>query len=232
MKMLRKHLTDEVEKEGSSNIPSILPTKSIKRPDESRITDRISPKIDSSYSRGNSKTELKSPNLNDSKLSTLNHSPDNESVQSMPSPSQFLTVNKILFSIKAQLPEEYANQVKPKDTFADIEEGICNQTSEYPSTKHPATPPQFVEASKLVSAIKSKLEYKNSSKDGNQCIMHQSANERLQVFRASLSHEASFENKSEPEDPVQNSHSVVSFKRKWTDENMEVDEVKPVSVIG
>lgn len=91
--------------------------------------------------------------------------------------------------MKAQLPEEYCSKPKQKDTFADIEEGICNQTAEYPFMKHPATPPQFSEASKLVSAIKSKLSYKVSSKE-TPVKTFSSAKERLEALRTRLSNEA------------------------------------------
>lgn len=87
--------------------------------------------------------------------------------------------------MKAQLPEEYSNKSVQKDTFADIEQGICNQTAEYPFMKHPATPPQFSEASKLVSAIKSKLGYK--LKD---IKTFGSAKDRMESLRADLSNEA------------------------------------------
>lgn len=53
----------------------------------------------------------------------LSQSPNSDSVQSIPSPSQFLAANKIISSMKAQLPEEYCSKSKQKDTFADIEQG-------------------------------------------------------------------------------------------------------------
>lgn len=87
--------------------------------------------------------------------------------------------------MKAQLPEEYCNKMKQKDTFADIEQGIYQQTAEYPSLKHPATPPQFSEASKLVSAIKSKLSYKVPYKD-TPVKTFMSAKERMEALRSSL----------------------------------------------
>ncbi|XP_063822955.1 transcriptional protein SWT1 [Ostrinia nubilalis] len=134
------------------------------------------------------KTELKSPNTNDSKCSTNTQSPSSDSFQSIPSPSQFFAANKIISSMKAQLPEEYCNKPKQKDTFADIEEGICNQTAEYPFMKHPATPPQFSEASKLVSAIKSKLSYKVASKE-TPIKTFSSAKDRMEALRSRLSNE-------------------------------------------
>lgn len=85
------------------------------------------------------------------------HDPS-DSAQAALSPSQFLAANKIIYAMKAQLPDRDA--IKPKNAFADIEEGINNQTTEYPFMKHPATPPQFSEASKLMSAINSKLSYR------------------------------------------------------------------------
>lgn len=123
--------------------------------------------------------------LHESKVSTT-HSPSSDSIQSVPSPSQFFAANKIISSMKAQLPEEYCNKTKQKDTFADIEQGIYNQAAEYPSLKHPATPPQFSEASKLVSAIKSKLSYKVPYKDTT-VKTFTSAKNRMEAFRNSLS---------------------------------------------
>ncbi|XP_041988493.1 transcriptional protein SWT1 isoform X2 [Aricia agestis] len=129
------------------------------------------------------KAEHKSP-TNESKSG---QSPGNESVHSIPSPSQFFAANKIISSMKAQLPDEYFNTDRQKDTFADIEKGICNQVPEYPSLKHPATPPQFSEASKLMSAIKSKLSYKASPRDNEKSFM--SAKDRMEKLRANLSSE-------------------------------------------
>ncbi|XP_026314774.1 transcriptional protein SWT1 isoform X2 [Hyposmocoma kahamanoa] len=126
--------------------------------------------------------------LNESKVSTT-QSPSSDSIQSAPSPSQFFAANKIISSMKAQLPEEYCNKTKQKDTFADIEQGICNQTAEYPSLKHPATPPQFSEASKLVSAIKSKLSYKVPYKD-TPVKTFMSAKDRMEALRNRLSNDA------------------------------------------
>ncbi|CAH0714665.1 unnamed protein product, partial [Brenthis ino] len=139
---------------------------------------KISPKSNEAQKR----SERRSPNLNDSRST---QSPNSDSLQSIPSPSQFFAANKIISSMKAQLPEEYCCKEKQKDTFADIEKGICSQTTEYPFSKHPATPPQFSEASKLVSAIKSKLAYKvSSSKDVK---TYSSAKERMETLRTSLS---------------------------------------------
>lgn len=84
-----------------------------------------------------------------------------ESIISTTALSQFFTANKIIYSMKAQLPDRDSR--KPKDAFADIEEGINNQTTENPFMKHPATPSQFSEARKLISAINSKLSYRKEA---------------------------------------------------------------------
>ncbi|XP_075974444.1 uncharacterized protein LOC142975475 [Anticarsia gemmatalis] len=139
------------------------------------------------------KTENKSPNVTEPKCTTT-QSPSSDSLQSIPSPSQFFAANKIISSMKAQLPEEYCDKMKQKDTFADIEQGICNQTSEYPYMKHPATPPQFSEASKLVSAIKSKL---NKVSKDTTVATFQSANERMTALRTSLSNDVMDTNENE-----------------------------------
>ncbi|OWR41283.1 putative ubiquitin-protein ligase BRE1 [Danaus plexippus plexippus] len=156
------------------------------REEDLNLKKKVSPKTNNETPQKSQRSEQKSPSLNDSKST---QSPSSDSSQSMPSPSQFFAANKIISSMKAQLPEEYCNKEKQKDTFADIEKGICSQTTEYPFSKHPATPPQFSEASKLVSAIKSKLAYKgSSSKEGLKTFP--SANARLEVLRANLSMEA------------------------------------------
>lgn len=129
---------------------------------------------------------LESP-LHEPKVSTI-QSPSSDSIQSIPSPSQFFAANKIISSMKAQLPEEYCNKTKQKDTFADIEQGIYNKTAEYSPLKHPATPPQFSEASKLVSAIKSKLSYKIPYKD-TPVKSFTSAKERMEALRNRLSND-------------------------------------------
>lgn len=138
---------------------------------------KISPKFNESHKRNDN-----SPSFNDSKST---QSPSSDSLQSIPSPSQFFAANKIISSMKAQLPEEYCSKEKQKDTFADIEKGICSQTTEYPYSKHPATPPQFSEASKLMSAIKSKLAYKGST--SKEVKQFSSAKERMENLRMSLS---------------------------------------------
>lgn len=125
--------------------------------------------------------------------------------------------------MKAQLPEEYCNKAKPKDTFADIEEGICNQTAEYPFMKHPATPPQFSEASKLVSAIKSKLSYKGSTKDNIESFS--SAKDRMESLRTRLSIEA-MDTKEIVDPDFLNSIELP----KYPNEAMEVEECKEVCI--
>ncbi|KAJ2950257.1 hypothetical protein O0L34_g11620 [Tuta absoluta] len=148
---------------------------------------RISPKATQTETQAKTPRDLKSPHLNESKCST-SQSPSSDSVPSIPSPSQFFAANKIICSMKAQLPEEYSSKVKPIDTFAAIEEGICNQITEYPYMKHPATPPQFSEASKLLSAIKSKLSGRVSCKDLN-LKTFTSAKERMENLRSRLSND-------------------------------------------
>lgn len=162
------------------------------------------------------KIENKSPTVNDNRCTT-SQSPSSDSLQSIPSPSQFFAANKIISSMKAQLPEEYCDKTKPKDTFADIEHGICNQTSEYPYMKHPATPPQFSEASKLVSAIKSKLT-KVAVKEAN-LRTFVSASERMEALRTSLENEL-MEIESEP---IALSNSVSKEIMKTATEAMDVD---------
>ncbi|XP_063377833.1 transcriptional protein SWT1 [Cydia fagiglandana] len=149
---------------------------------------RISPKVIPQTETHHKVPELKSP-ISEAKCPTT-HSPGSDSLQSIPSPSQFLAANKILSSMKAQLPEEYNNKSVQKDTFADIEQGICNQTADYPFMKHPATPPQFSEASKLMSAIKSKLSYKMKDEPVVPVKTFSSAKERLETLRNDLSNEA------------------------------------------
>lgn len=98
--------------------------------------------------------------------------------------------------------------------------GICNQTPEYPFSKHPATPPQFSEASKLVSAIKSKLAYKVSS--SKEVKPYPSAKDRMQSLRARLSSESdregsSFLNRSNELDP-----RIKHFEAMDVEESIEV----------
>lgn len=172
------------------------------------------------------RSEQKSPNMNESKCTITSQSPSSDSLQSTPSPSQFFAANKILSSMKAQLPEEYNMKEKQKDTFADIEQGICNQTPEYPFNKHPATPPQFSEANKLVSAIKSKLTYKLSVPEEGSVVTFSNANERMEVLRRSLTETTdkpefvNFTKTPEKMEPTENIDK--------SPEAMEVEEVKEV----
>ncbi|CAG9785821.1 unnamed protein product [Diatraea saccharalis] len=182
LSQLRAQLEADCNKNDTSQEKS--PSKSLKR----------SPTHIDYYSKI-PRLELKSPNLNESKCSTTTQSPSSDSLQSIPSPSQFLAANKIISSMKAQLPEEYSDKVRQKSTFADIEEGINKQTPEYPFMKHPATPPQFSEASKLMSAIKSKLSYKGSVND-TPVKSFRSAKDRMEALRTRLSDEASTESHS------------------------------------
>lgn len=183
---------------------------------------KVSPKTPQTETKL-SKLELKSPNFNESKCSTT-QSPSSDSIQSIPSPSQFFAANKIIYSMKAQLPEEYSNKAKPKDTFADIEEGICNQTAEYPFMKHPATPPQFSEASKLVSAIKSKLSYKGYTKDNLRTFS--TAKDRMEALRTRLSSEA-MDTKEIVDEDFLNSIELP----KYPNEAMEIEECKEVGIL-
>ncbi|KAI5642748.1 PIN domain-containing protein [Phthorimaea operculella] len=181
---------------------------------------KISPKA--SQSETQAKTpNIKSPNLNESKCST-SQSPSSDSGPSIPSPSQFFAANKIICSMKAQLPEEYSSRIKPIDTFAAIEEGICNQITEYPYMKHPATPPQFSEASKLLSAIKSKLSGKVSCRDLN-LKTFTSAKERMENLRSRLSNETENEVCKE----ITNEEYLSNIELPPT-EDMEVEECKEI----
>lgn len=167
---LRTRLSSEAQQED-------LEKSSLKRSHDGAQSVQETPqKLARTDQRSQTATETKS---------TISQSPSSDSLQSMPSPSQFFAANKIISSMKAQLPEQYCNEVKPKDAFADIEQGISNQTAEYPQIKHPATPPQFYQASKLVSAIKSKLSYKLSKETSVQEFS--TAKERMEVLRARLS---------------------------------------------
>lgn len=178
LSQLRARLSSEAQKEEAANLDR----------SPSKTKQRISPTATQTENQAKTaKQELKSPIANESKCSTT-QSPSSDSFQSIPSPSQFFAANKIISSMKAQLPEEYCSIQRQKDTFADIEQGICNQTADYPYMKHPATPPQFSEASKLVSAIKSKLSYKVSSKD-TPVKAFSSAKDRMEALRTRLSNE-------------------------------------------
>ncbi|XP_023933787.2 transcriptional protein SWT1 [Bicyclus anynana] len=194
---LRSSLNSEVKKEECS--------------DTSQSKNKVSPKNET-----HQRSKIECP-MNESKST---HSPSSDSLQSIPSPSQFLAANKIISSMKAQLPEEYCSKEKQKDMFADIEKGINSQTTEYPFSKHPATPPQFSEASKLVSAIKSKLAYKvSSSKDSKP---YTSAKDRMESLRSSLSLEA----EREEEDSFLYQSNKLDPKKQ--DEAMEVEEIREV----
>ncbi|RVE54722.1 hypothetical protein evm_000489 [Chilo suppressalis] len=181
---LRAQLESDAKKDESVDQS---PVKTLKRSPTSSQTEPLA-KIQ--------RTELKSPNLSESKCSTTTQSPSSDSLQSIPSPSQFLAANKIISSMKAQLPEEFSDKLRNKNTFADIEEGINKQTPEYPFMKHPATPPQFSEASKLVSAIKSKLSYKGSVNNETPVKTFTSAKDRMEALRTRLSNEASSDSSS------------------------------------
>ncbi|KAH9639968.1 hypothetical protein HF086_008063 [Spodoptera exigua] len=183
LSQLRARLSLEAQDE-STNSTDQSPSKAVK----SSPTTATTPKPATETKPP--KVENKSPNVTENKCTT-SQSPSSDSLQSIPSPSQFFAANKIICSMKAQLPEDaYCDNPKPKDTFADIEQGICNQTSEYPYMKHPSTPPQFSQASKLLSAIKSKLTKVAVSKDGScqeTVETYASASERMEKLRASLS---------------------------------------------
>lgn len=201
-----KHANDQLSRPSPKYTPSkqqTTPTKNIASNRLSHLRAQLdlevqhsrTEDIDKSYAKvarsspkpipTETKTSKSESPSSESKVSTT-QSPSSDSIQSVPSPSQFFAANKIISSMKAQLPEKYCNKTIQKDTFADIEQGIYNQTAEYSSLKHPATPPQFSEASKLVSAIKSKLSYKVPYKD-TPVNTFMSANERMEAFRCKLS---------------------------------------------
>lgn len=203
---LRSRLSSDVHDDSSSNSNDKSPVKK----------QKISPKPLPPEQKTN-KTENKSPNVNEARCSATSQSPSSDSLQSIPSPSQFFAANKIISSMKAQLPEEYcdrSDKMKPKDTFADIEEGICNQTSEYPYSKHLATPPQFSEASKLVSAIKSKLT-KAVPKEVD-VTSYSTANDRMAALRTSLNNESMETNENENSMNLRNDEKIAT-------EAMDVD---------
>uniref|UniRef100_A0A2A4K8H4 WW domain-containing protein n=1 Tax=Heliothis virescens TaxID=7102 RepID=A0A2A4K8H4_HELVI len=202
LSQLRSRLSAEAQ-DDSSNSNDKSPVKH---------KQKISPKPAATETK-TSRTETKSPTVTENKCNT-SQSPSSDSLQSVPSPSQFFAANKIISSMKAQLPEEYCDKTKPKDTFADIEHGICNQTSEYPYLKHPATPPQFSEASKLVSAIKSKL----TKVAGSDIQTFSSASDRMEALRKSLGTDLM---DTEGESLVLS--NIVSKETKCVSEAMEVD---------
>lgn len=106
LSQLRNTLNSEVQNQQEENAEA------------SPAKNKISPKNDT---LNRSKPERKSP-LNESKT---NQSPSDSLHSEIQSPSQFFAANKIISSMKAQLPEEYCSKEKPKDTFAEIEEGMC-----------------------------------------------------------------------------------------------------------
>ncbi|CAH0702205.1 unnamed protein product [Spodoptera exigua] len=222
LSQLRARLSLEAQDE-STNSTDQSPSKAVK----SSPTTATTPKPATETKPP--KVENKSPNVTENKCTT-SQSPSSDSLQSIPSPSQFFAANKIICSMKAQLPEDaYCDNPKPKDTFADIEQGICNQTSEYPYMKHPSTPPQFSQASQLLSAIKSKLTKVAVSKDGScqeTVETYASASERMEKLRASLSSDL-MEIES---DPLVLSSSV-SIEKNCSSEGMDVDlkEIKQVA---
>ncbi|XP_014369204.2 transcriptional protein SWT1 [Papilio machaon] len=171
---LRTQLALELEQEKKGNINRNCEPKN----------EKLSQTSKAETPTKSQRSELNSPNFNESNC-TITSQVSNDS--SSLSPSQFFAANKIISAMKAQLPEEYDNRVVQKDTFADIEQGICNKITGYPSNVHPSTPPQFSQADKLLSAIKTKLAYKMPIKErsDNSC----STSDRMQMLRR-LSNEA------------------------------------------
>ncbi|KPJ06878.1 Transcriptional protein SWT1 [Papilio machaon] len=165
---LRTQLALELEQEKKGNINRNCEPKN----------EKLSQTSKAETPTKSQRSELNSPNFNESNC-TITSQVSNDS--SSLSPSQFFAANKIISSMKAQLPEEYDNRVVQKDTFADIEQGICNKITGYPSNVHPSTPPQFSQADKLLSAIKTKLAYKMPTKDrsDNSCA----TSDRMQMLR-------------------------------------------------
>ncbi|VVC97214.1 unnamed protein product, partial [Leptidea sinapis] len=211
LSQLRAQLNDEAEAEETSNtnnhnqqFVNSKPPQPNQKPGEEVKTKQHLNTSPNKYQRRNpsvspSKTDESPPS--DSKS---NHSQFSETLHSIPSPSQFFAANKIISSMKAQLPEEFCNKQTSKDTFADIEKEICSQTTDYPFSKHPATPPQFSEASKLVSAIKSKLAYRVSTPKDVKTFS--SPKERMEELRTRLSKDVKL---SAPLTNIQNQKGVV-----------------------
>ncbi|XP_059055600.1 transcriptional protein SWT1-like [Achroia grisella] len=195
LSQLRAQLNAEAEREEASHLDHTSQKVNAKRISPNSTQTETQSKI--------IKTEVQSPVLNDSKCSTATPSPSSDGVQSTPSPSQFFAANKIISSMKAQLPDKYCDKSNQNNTFADIEAGICNQTPEYPCMKHPATPPQFSEASKLMSAIKSKLSYKMPSKDTD-VKNFSSAQDRMSNLRNRLSNEIGIDKDGSLENSISN----------------------------
>lgn len=220
--MLRKRLSEEGQNEERPDKEQMKSPSKFKKD-----TSKVSPKMETPKSSKSNASDLKSPILNESRCSTT-QSPSSDSLQSIPSPSQFFAANKILSSMKAQLPEEYSHKMKAKDMFADIDQAISNQTPEYPSTKHPATPPQFSEASKIVSAIKSKLAFKSLTHfDSVNVKVYASAKERLEALRTSLTEEKELETKHSEIGFV---HNESKTAKQSPVENMEVEDCKEVRI--
>ncbi|KPI92961.1 Transcriptional protein SWT1 [Papilio xuthus] len=165
---LRTQLTKEVEQEKKRNVS---------RNCES-MNEKLSQTSKAETPTKSQRSELNSPNFNESNC-TITSQTSSDSGSS--SPSQFFAANKIISSMKAQLPEEYDNKDIQKDTYADIEQGICNKITGYPSNAHPSTPPQFSQADKLLSAIKTKLAYKLPIKDRTDNSY--TASDRMQMLR-------------------------------------------------
>lgn len=168
----------------SNESPQSTPSKNLANSRLSQLRAELAESL-KQEDKSNSTTEQKT--VKDKSPQEFLNQSDSNSLQSSPSPSQFFAANKILSSMKAQLPDKYSNK-KPKDTFADIEQGI-NQ-SDHPFLKPPGTPPQFSEASKLVLAIKSKLSYKGSKEPVK---MYTSAKDRMEQLRSSFGIESSTE---------------------------------------
>ncbi|XP_031762817.2 transcriptional protein SWT1 isoform X2 [Galleria mellonella] len=209
LSQLRAQLNIEAEKEESSNLDNSPQRVNLKRVSPNSTQTEMQIKM--------AKIETQNLLLNDSKCTTTTPSPSSDGVQSASSPSQFFAANKIISSMKAQLPDQYCEKSTQKNTFADIEEGICNQTPEYPFLKHPATPPQFSEASKLMSAIKSKLSYKMPAKDTS-VTNFSSAQDRMNNLRNRLSSEIGIDNDISIRDRVNNENV-------YSGEAMDVDYV-------
>lgn len=141
-------------------------------------------------------------------------------VHNIPPPKQFLVVNKIISSIKAQLKEGYTEKIVTKDRFADIEEEINKQSCDYPIIKQPSTPPQFLEASKLVSSIKSKLE----PKKGEEVRRYSSANDRLAALRKDLIEDVN----SAAEKLNVSDSAIPELYRQTEDKKMDVDNFQVI----
>ncbi|XP_050668622.1 transcriptional protein SWT1 [Leptidea sinapis] len=192
LSQLRAQLNDEAEAEETSNTNNHNQQFVNSKPPQPNQKPGEEVKTKQHLNTSPNKYQRRNPSVSPSKIdesppsdSKSNHSQFSETLHSIPSPSQFFAANKIISSMKAQLPEEFCNKQTSKDTFADIEKEICSQTTDYPFSKHPATPPQFSEASKLVSAIKSKLAYRVSTPKDVKTFS--SPKERMEELRTRLS---------------------------------------------